>query len=159
MVILYFRWKWINFGIFQFKFHLYWQTFFDYLPSKLLLFWNLVEQSLTFFGGFSQHWKIDFSWWFWSLGKKIGQKNETFFKKFDEKIVKKLIIFQVIDFHNLNEIIKFRRKSWCLSNPRHWDWSNFLQMWDTDFREGLKFVIWKPSVNFYTCKISKSKSS
>ena len=78
---------------------------------------------------------------------------------FFEKILKKLIIFQVVDFHNLNEIIKFGRKSWFLYFIRHCDWSNFLQMWDTVFRIDLKFVISEPSVNFHTCKISKSKSS
>ena len=129
----------------------------------ILTFWRKIGRKIsTFFRKFReffQGWKHGFSWWFWSLGKKIRQKIKTFFRKFFENFLKKLIIFQVIDFHNLNEIIKFRQKSWCLYFIRHCDWSNFLQMGDTDFREGLKFVIWKPSVIFHTCKISKSKSS
>ena len=128
-----------------------------------MTFWiKIGPKNSTFFRKFLeffQGWKNGFSWWFWGLGKKIRQKIKTFFRKFSQNFFKKLKIFYVIDSHNLKEIIKFRRKSWCLCFVCDFMSSNFLQMWDTDFREGLKFVIWEHSMNIYTCKISKTKSS
>lgn len=129
----------------------------------IFTFWIKIGPKIsTFFRKFReffQSWKNGFSWWFWRLEKKNRQKIKIFFRKFFENFFKKLMIFHVIDFHNLNEIIKFGRKSWCLYFICSNVWSKILQMGDTVFREGLKFVIWEPSVNFHTCKISKSKSS
>ena len=128
----------------------------------ILTFWRKIgPKNSTFFRKireFFQCWRNGFSWWFWGLGKKIRQKIKTFFRKFFENFFKKLMIFYVIDSHNLKEIIKFRRKSWCLYFICDFVSSNFLQIWDTVFREGLKFVIWEPSVNFHTSKISKLKN-
>ena len=148
----------------------YFRSNFIFIDKHFLIIYlrnfYFFEQNLTFFGrfsdffcGFSQQWKIDFSWWFWSLGKKFGQKNETFFKNFYKNLSKSWSFLKSLITIILKEIIKFDRKSWCLCFIRAKEWSNFLQMGDTDFREDPKFVIWEHSVNFYTCKSSRSKSS
>ena len=79
-------------------------TFEEKLDKEFQIF---SENFVNFFKVENMILIVDFEVW----GKRIPQKIKIFFRKFFENFLKKLIIFQVNDFHNLNEIIKFRRKS------------------------------------------------
>ena len=47
---------------------------FGLFTFEITTVFNFPWKNLKFFGGFFQHWKLGFSWWFWGFETKFGQK-------------------------------------------------------------------------------------
>ena len=142
-----FLWNLIIFGIFWFKFHLFWRKCFGHLLSRLLLFWKFLGRKFQFLCVFFVNWKIDFSWWFWSFEKNYWTKIWTFLTKIPQKILKHWSLLKFVITIILIEIIKFG----CVVYIRSRKCTKSLQMWDTVFREGHRNVIMYRSVSIHTC--------